>query len=837
MNRTRRTWFRHLNLKLLALLSMGAICLPVHAIDLRVVPSAAGGTESAGSVDVVLQLERVAGDGPDICELDLVYTTRETGSGTPEEASEVTDFQLIAAGSASLLLPAGIDLVEQTVAIPVFDDAIAEITEFFEAAIAGFTPTNCSTNVVTIAAPARIPIFDDDPGTLGVDVDAATVTVDETAGSVSVGVTLTGIASVTPPIDVRVTFTTVDGTALAGADYSATSGTLAFNENQLTQTVTIPITDDALAEGTEGFQLQLTGAMANFAFDGTPLAVGIGNATTNLLITDDEPIGGTVQFSTAAVATTEDVAAVQLTVSRGGSGQGAASVDFATTDGTALAGSDYTATSGTLSWADGDVTDRTISIELLADTEEEGDETFVVQLSNATGSIALGANPNTTVTIGASDTRRSITSIANLTPNQRSLAVWFDDTCPRFESLSALTTEQQDLREICRGVRDDDTADIDVRRTLDAINPDELFVASFNALRLTAVQHSNLSQRINALRSGASGLDLAGLRLEIDGQVISGNVLQEMFDGLLGLGASDDDATWGKWGGFVDGRFATGDKDSTENESGFDFDLYGVTAGIDYRIKQNFIVGAAVGYGAVDTDYLSGGGGLDVDSWNGSAFLTYFTEDTFFFDALVSYGSNDYDSVRHIVFSNVNGAIDRRARGTTDGRQYSAGFGTGWDFNRRSWTFGPHFGGNYFDVKVEEFNETGAAGLDIAIAEQQTRSLTLSAGGHLSYAINTDWGVLVPNARLDWVHEFEDNQETLSYQFINDPFIGDPLDPSPIIELQTDRPDTDYFIVSVGLSAQFIYGVGGFISYQTYTGYDDVTIDEVSVGIRWEKTF
>ena len=239
----------------------------------------------------------------------------------------------------------------------------------------------------------------------------------------------------------------------------------------------------------------------------------------------------------------------------------------------------------------------------------------------------------------------------------------------------------------------------------------------------------------------------------------------------------------------------------------------------------------------MDTDYLSGGGGLDVDSWNGSAFLTYFTEDTFFFDALVSYGSNDYDSVRHIVFSNINGAIDRRARGTTDGRQYSAGFGTGWDFNRRSWTFGPHFGGNYFDVKVDEFNETGAAGLDIAIAEQQARSLTLSAGGHLSYAINTDWGVLVPNARLDWVHEFEDNQETLSYQFINDPFIGNPLDPSPIIELQTDRPDTDYFIVSVGFSAQFIYGIGGFINYQTYTGYDDVTIDEVSVGIRWEKTF
>jgi hypothetical protein len=107
----------------------------------------------------------------------------------------------------------------------------------------------------------------------------------------------------------------------------------------------------------------------------------------------------------------------------------------------------------------------------------------------------------------------------------------------------------------------------------------------------------------------------------------------------------------------------------------------------------------------------------------------------------------------------------------------------------------------------------------------------------VSYAVLTDWGVLVPNARFDWVREFEDGNESLSYAFVNDPYADDPDDPSPTITLRSDRPDSSYFILSAGVSVQFIYGLSGFVNYQTYTGYSDFTIDEWNLGVRWEKTF
>src|SRR5690606_21267147 len=360
---------------------------------------------------------------------------------------------------------------------------------------------------------------------------------------------------------------------------------------------------------------------------------------------------------------------------------------------------------------------------------------------------------------------------------------------------------------------------------------EELLVSTFNALRLTSLQHGNLSHRLNALRNGATGLNLVGLNLEVDGQQIAGHVLQEMFDRLTGGGASADESPWGRWGAFVNGRIATGDQDESDNEAGFDFDLYSVTAGVDYRFRPNLIVGISAGFGSVDTDFEGGEGGMDIDSWNGALYLTYFREETFYLDALATYGRNDYESLRRIAFGN----IQRTGRGETDGSQWSLGVGAGWDFSRGGVTFGPHFGAYYFDVAVDGFTETGALGLSVAVDDQKSQSFTVNGGGHVSYAWLTDWGVLVPNARLDWVHEFEDNRETLSFRFVNDPFTGNGNEPSTTITLQSNRPDPNYLIWSLGVSAQFVHGLSGFVNYQAYTGYGDVSMSEWSVGARWEK--
>lgn len=96
-----------------------------------------------------------------------------------------------------------------------------------------------------------------------------------------------------------------------------------------------------------------------------------------------------VQFTASAYVVAESAGSVKVTVSRAGGSAGALQVQFATADGAAKAGLDYTATSGTLSWADGDMADKTITVPILNDAIVEGSEAFVIALSNPTGAAGV----------------------------------------------------------------------------------------------------------------------------------------------------------------------------------------------------------------------------------------------------------------------------------------------------------------------------------------------------------------------------------------------------------------------------------------------------------------
>jgi outer membrane autotransporter protein len=794
--------------------------------------------EADGLQVVTVQVVREASDEPTACQLEVVASAQAFSSPLADAATPGEDFSPT---TAVLQLNVGENdtVVEQTFDVPVLDDSLVEVTEFFTAVVTGVTPIECDSAAVFNVDPTEdfIPIFDDDTASLTLAVNQAAISVDETASTVNLGVSLSGAENFGSAFEVSVSWSLVDGTATFGADYGngGQSGSLLFDQDTLTAVVQVPIIDDGVAESAEDFSFVLSEPFGLLQ-DETIIEVDIAAATTLVTIeASNQP--ESAGFLAAEVSVAEGDGQAVLTLTRTGGTAGEVSVDYATVDGTAIAGEDYVAASGTVTWADGDGENKTIVIDLIPDAEEGEPRDFTVILTSITGNAQFGEIREVNVVITDSPLARDIAGIPTLTPNQRALANWFDQTCGRLGALASPTPGQQQLVSVCGLVRDPGTDDATVRETLDAINPEELLVTTFNALRLTAVQHGNLAQRLNALRSGATGVNLSGLTLDVQGQQIAGSALQAMFDELVGGGASADENVWGRWGAFVNGRLATGDKDRTDNEAGFDFDLYGVTAGVDYRIRDNLIVGLSAGFGAVDTDYDDRAGGLDIDSWNVGAYLTYFRDESFYFDALATYGRNDYDSRRSISIGTAPLAIDSTARGSTDGTQYSLGFGTGWDFSRGALTFGPHGGAYYFDVDVDGFQELGALGLDLDIGDQNGKSLTVNAGGHVSYAMLTDWGVLVPNAKIDWVHEFEDNSETLAFRFINDPFTGDPNDPSPVITLQSDRPDSNYFIWSVGVSAQFIYGISGFVNYQSYAGYRDVTLSEWSVGARWEKTF
>ena len=108
---------------------------------------------------------------------------------------------------------------------------------------------------------------------------------------------------------------------------------------------------------------------------------------------------GTLQFSSATYAVNETAGTATITVTRTNGSSGAISVSYATGNGTATAGSDYTAVSGTLSWLDGDSAVKTFTIPILTDTLVEGNETVNLTLSAPTGGAVLGASSAAALTI------------------------------------------------------------------------------------------------------------------------------------------------------------------------------------------------------------------------------------------------------------------------------------------------------------------------------------------------------------------------------------------------------------------------------------------------------
>ncbi len=109
---------------------------------------------------------------------------------------------------------------------------------------------------------------------------------------------------------------------------------------------------------------------------------------------------GSVQFTAASYTTPETSAQVTVLVTRTLGTAGAASIDYATMNGTATAGEDYTPASGTLSFAPGETT-KSFTVSILNDALDEDGETLQLTLSNPAGGITLGASSS--VAVGITD--------------------------------------------------------------------------------------------------------------------------------------------------------------------------------------------------------------------------------------------------------------------------------------------------------------------------------------------------------------------------------------------------------------------------------------------------
>jgi outer membrane lipase/esterase len=133
---------------------------------------------------------------------------------------------------------------------------------------------------------------------------------------------------------------------------------------------------------------------------------------------------------------------------------------------------------------------------------------------------------------------------------------------------------------------------------------------------------------------------------------------------------------------------------------------------VDYRFTDQFVLGAAFGYGNTDVEIDANGGALDTDAYSVSVYGSYYPTQAFYIDAIVSGGLNDHDQARSIRYDIASltrpgerTLVDQTATAEIDSDQISASLGSGYNFSRDGWTFGPYGRLEYVDVDVDGFRE------------------------------------------------------------------------------------------------------------------------------------
>lgn len=176
---------------------------------------------------------------------------------------------------------------------------------------------------------------------------------------------------------VSVRVETSNGTAVSGSDYDAANRVIYFLRGQTRQTFTVRINGDAAAERDETFSVNLSQP------DGLQLGKRRGTGT----IIDDDTPPADILLSVADASVTEgngERRTLRFVVSARPTPSATVTVRYATSNGSARSGSDYQATSGTLSFGSG-VATQIVEVPVIGDTVKEADETMTLSLSAPTG--------------------------------------------------------------------------------------------------------------------------------------------------------------------------------------------------------------------------------------------------------------------------------------------------------------------------------------------------------------------------------------------------------------------------------------------------------------------
>ncbi len=780
--------------------------LPALSIDdLRVAEGDSGGTTARFTVSL--------SQAP-VAPVGVAFATVD-GSATVADG----DYRAL---SGQLAFAAGQLTAE--VEVTVVGDLRDEADEFFSVGLAN------ATGATLADGEGQATIVDDDstaPALASVSIaDTAVVEGDSGVVEARASVRLSRAAATKVAVD----FATRDGVdesaaTVADGDYRAAGGTLTFLPGETELQIVVQVLGDLRVELDERFSVELTAARG--------AVLGTSEATVTVRNDDDPAVLEAVGETRLGTRVSQELT-LQTRVHR--------------TDGTLLAGV-------VVLWR----LERGEAILLGGEGAEassisgaDGVAELLVQVGSMAGELFVSAQlPDTDQQVVFELTvAGDLSELDGLLEDsgERAVGEVLDQACPGASG---------ELAQLCDYVFGLEQTS-DQLAVLGELTPREAAAQIDAAMRSPVAQQRHIRVRLAEVRSGQIAANSARLALNLRGQNLQLNSLFEEaqrddlrprwargFGDTAQLARLSNDGPAvaappsavaqaaqqidepSRLGFFFNGSISFGDRPGSTRETGLEFDSQELTAGLDYRLTESWVVGGALGYSESSSDYSGGGGSLDAEGYSLTGYLSYFVRN-FYLEAVGGYGRDDFDSVRNIDLPTpFQGQGRLAARAVPEGSQLSLSVGGGFEAAFGRWALGTFGRLSWADIDIDAYAESGAGPFSLAISEQNVESLLTEAGVELIYAKSYGWGVLQPIARLAWLHQLKDDSRLIRGRFVADPGAN-------VFAVPTESPDRDYLNLGAGFAATLRHGRSFYMLWDTDLGRSDLNLDTLTFGFRAE---
>lgn len=264
------------------------------------------------------------------------------------------------------------------------------------------------------------------------------------------------------------------------------------------------------------------------------------------------------------------------------------------------------------------------------------------------------------------------------------------------------------------------------------------------------------------------------------------------------------------------------------NEAPFDGDTGSLSAGVDWRPRDDWQVALLLNHARDDLDFVGSDGRMRTRYTGPMLALSWAPHDAWSLDAYAGRLRGDYDVVRAIDYTLGSGvSVDAVARAAMDAERELAGAGATFAHAAGAWEWQLGAGVDWQRTTIDPYRETGGDGFAIALPGRAVVSRRGRVDVTLARAVSTGWGVWQPMARLGWRHEYANPSRPVRVTFQLD------ANATPVV-FETDDADTGWGEFALGSVFVFTKGHSGFVEYRQRIGHDFLQERVLAVGWRVE---